>query len=78
MKEDWNSRPGLSVGAALGLELFWGLRWGIVELDYRARFLSAEVLSTPLDEPASKATERVTVTQHQLVLSLGLLFGLHR
>ncbi len=76
VREDWNARPGLSAGAALGLELFWGRRWGtLVELDYRARFLSADVVSTPLDEPASKATLRVTATQHQIVFSVGLLFG---
>ena len=79
VREDWESRPGLSAGIALGFELFWGARWGtFLELDYRARFLSADVVSTPLAEPASQATERVTVIQHQLVFSVGLLFGMQR
>jgi hypothetical protein len=77
VNESWNSRPGLSAGAALGLELFWGPRWGtLFELDYRARFLSSDVVSTPLDEPALAASERVTVTQHQLVFSVGVVLGL--
>ena len=76
VREDWNSRPGLSVGVACGLELFWGRNFGgLVELGYQARFLSADVVSTPLADPASKASERVTVTQHHLVLSLGILYG---
>ena len=79
VQEVWNARPVFSAGAALGLELYWGARWGtLLELDYRARFLSADVVSTPLAEPASQATERVTVIQHQLVFSVGLLFGLPR
>jgi len=79
VQEDWNARPGLSAGAALGLELFGGTSWGaLIELDYQARFLSADVVSIPLAEPASQTTERVAVVQHQLVFSVGLLFGLHR
>jgi hypothetical protein len=78
VQESWNGRAGLSVGAALGFELFWGARWGtLLELDYRARFLSADVVSTSFAEPASPATERVTVTQHQLIFSVGLLFGVN-
>ena len=79
VNEDWNSRPGLSVGAAIGVEMFWGRRWGtLVELGYQARFLSAEVISTPVDEPQAQASERVTTTQQQILLTVGLLFGLRR
>lgn len=77
VNEDWNSRPGLSVGAALGLELFWNRRWGgLVELGYQARFLSADVISTPVDEPQARVSERVTTTQHQILFSSGIVFGL--
>jgi hypothetical protein len=74
--EDWNSRPGLSVGAALGLELFWSRRWGgLMELGYQARFMSADVISTPIDEPSARVSERVTTTQHQLLFSVGIVLG---
>jgi len=77
--EDWRSRPGLSAGAAVGIELFWGRRLGtLLELGYQARFLSADVVSTPVDEPQAQVSERVTTTQHQLLFSLGILFGLQR
>jgi hypothetical protein len=74
--EDWNSRPGLSVGAALGLELFWSRRWGgLVELGYQARFMSADVISTPVDEPSARVSERVTTTQQQILFTVGVVFG---
>jgi len=77
--EDWNSRPGLSAGAAIGLEIYWSRRWGtLVELGYQARFLSADVVSTPVDEPQAQVSERVTTTQHQILFSVGLLVGLRK
>ena len=79
MTEDWNSRPGLSAGAAIGLEMYWSRRWGtLVELGYQARFLSADVISTPVDEPQAQVSERVTTTQHQILFSVGLLVGLRK
>lgn len=76
VREDWHSRPGLSVGAALGLELFWSRRWGgLMELGYQARFMSADVVSTPVDEPSARVSERVTTTQHQILFSVGIVFG---
>jgi hypothetical protein len=79
VNEDWNSRTGLSLGAAIGFELFWTPRWGaLVELGYQARFMSADVTSTPVDEPAARVTERVTMRQQQLMLSLGIVFGLRQ
>jgi hypothetical protein len=78
VNEDWNSRTGLSVGAAVGFELFWTPRWGVLlEVGYQARFMSADVTSTPVDEPQAQVTERVTMRQHQILLSVGIVFGLH-
>jgi hypothetical protein len=75
--EDWNSRTGVSVGVAVGYEMYFSPRFGMrVELGYQARFLSADVVSTPVDEPQSQVTERVTTTQQQLLFSLGIVFGL--
>ena len=77
--EDWNSRPGLGAGVAVGYEMYFSLRFGMrVELAYQARFLSADVVSTPVDEPQSQVAERVTTTQQQLLFSLGIVFGLRR
>jgi hypothetical protein len=79
VNEDWNSHPGLSAGVAVGLEMYWTARWGsLVELGYQARFLSADVVSTPVDEPQAQASEHVTTRQHQIIFSVGLLFGLLR
>jgi hypothetical protein len=67
------------VGAAVGFELFWTPRWGVLlEVGYQARFMSADVTSTPVDEPQAQVTERVTMRQHQILLSVGIVFGLHR
>ena len=79
VSEDWNSRPGLSAGVAVGFEMYFSRRFAIlVELGYQARFLSADVVSTPVDEPEAQVSERVTTTQHQILFSVGVLFGLHR
>jgi hypothetical protein len=59
--------------------MYFSLRFGMrVELAYQARFLSADVVSTPVDEPQSQVAERVTTTQQQLLFSLGIVFGLRR
>lgn len=79
VNEEWNSRPGLSAGAAAGVEMYLGRRWGLlVELGYQMRFLSADVVSTPVDEPQSRVSERVVTAQQQLLLTLGVIFGLRR
>lgn len=79
VNEDWGARPGLSVGAALGIELFWGPRLGtLLELGYQAHFLSSDVTQTPVDEPPARVTERVTTTQHQIFFSVGIVFGVRR
>ena len=79
VEEDWRSRPGLSTGGAAGFEMYFSPRFAIlIELGYQARFLSADVVSTPVDEPASHVSERVATTQHQVFLSLGMVFGLRR
>ena len=75
--EDWQSRVGLSLGAALGFEFYLSRRWGfVVETSYQERYLSADVVETPLAEPQAQATERVTLTQRHLTVSLGLLVAL--
>jgi len=77
VEEEWNSRTGLSVGVALGMEFYWNHRWGwLVEVGYQARFLSADVVSTPVVDPQSQASERMTLRQRQILFSAGLLFGL--
>jgi hypothetical protein len=77
--EDWNSRIGLSAGVALGMEFYWKHRLGwFFELNYQQHYLSADVIQTPVDEPAARATERVTAREAALILSIGHLFSLDR
>lgn len=79
VEEEWNSRPGLTVGGSVGIEVFGPSQLGLLlELGYQARFLSASVISTPVEEPQSRVSERVTTTQHQIIFSAGLALGLRR
>jgi len=79
VKEDWNGRPGLSTGVALGLEMYWSRRWGtLVELAYQVRFLRATLISTPVDEPQAQVGQQITTTHHQILFSVGLLLGFYR
>jgi len=57
--------------------MYWSHRWGtFLELGYQARFLSADVVSTPVSEPQAQVSERVTTTQHQILFTVGVVFGL--
>jgi hypothetical protein len=77
--EGWHSRTGVSVGAALGFEFFVSRRWGfVVETNYQERYLSADVVETPVGEPQAQASERVTLIQRHLAFSVGLLVALDR
>lgn len=77
VQEDWKARTGSSVGAALGFEFYLNRRIGFVgELSYQERFLSADVVETPVDEPQARASERVTLNQRYLTFTAGLLLGL--
>jgi|GEM_PF-5430482 len=77
--EEWHSRTGVSVGAALGFEFYVARRWGfLVETNYQERYLSADVVQTPVDEPQAQASERVTLMQRHLTFSIGLLVALDR
>ena len=77
--EEWHSRTGVSVGGALGFEFYVSRRWGfVVETSYQERYLSADVVETPVDEPQAQASERVTLMQRHLAFSVGLLVVLDR
>ena len=77
--EEWHSRTGVSVGAALGFEFYVRRRWGfVVETNYQERYLAADVVETPVGEPQAQASERVTLMQRQLAFSVGLLLALDR
>jgi len=77
--EEWHSRTGVSVGGALGFEFYLSRRWGfVVETSYQERYLSADVVETPVDEPQAQASERVTLMQRHLAFSVGLLVALDR
>ena len=77
--EEWHSRTGVSVGAALGFEFYVSRRWGfVVETNYQERYLSADVVETPVGEPQARASERVTLMQRHLAFSVGLLIPLDR
>jgi hypothetical protein len=77
--EEWDSRIGLSVGLALGMEFYLSRRWGwLVETSYQAHFLSGNVTQTPVDEPSAEVTTPVTAKQGMLLLTLGLLLPLDR
>jgi hypothetical protein len=67
------------VGAALGFEFYVSRRWGfVVETNYQERYLSADVVETPVGEPQARASERVTLMQRHLAFSVGLLIPLDR
>lgn len=75
--EEWNSRTGLSVGATVGVEFYLKRRFGFVgEITCQERFMSADVVETPVAEPAARASERVTLRQRYLTISVGMLLGL--
>lgn len=75
--EEWNSRTGLSVGATVGVEFYLKRRLGFVgEITCQERFMSADVVETPVAEPSARATERVTLRQRYLTISVGILLGL--
>ena len=77
--EEWRSRTGVSVGAALGCEFYVSRRWGfVVETNYQERYLSSDVVETPVNEPQARASERVTLMQRHLAFSVGLLVALDR
>lgn len=78
VQEDWRGHAGLSVGAALGTELWaaktpWG---GLIEIAYQARFYSADVTSTLVDSPEVQVKDRIRYRDHQILLSFGLLWAL--
>lgn len=78
VQEDWRGHAGLSVGTAIGIEL-WGPRssWGgLIEIGYQTRFYSADLTSTLADTPQAQVKDRVAYQDIQLLLWFGLLWGL--
>ena len=77
--EEWHSRTGVSVGGALGFEFYISRRWGfVVETSYQERYLSADVVETPVGEPQAQTSERITLMQRHLTFTVGLLVALDR
>lgn len=77
VQEDWKGHAGLSVGAALGTELWaaktpWG---GLIEIAYQARFYSADLTSTLEDAREVQVKDRIEYRDHQILISMGLLLG---
>jgi hypothetical protein len=61
------------------MEFYWKHRWGwFVELNYQKHVLPADVTQTPVDEPQASMTERVSVREADLILSVGYLLSLDR
>jgi hypothetical protein len=69
------SAAGFNFGTGLGVE-FWSKHWGgFAELGYFVRNFSADVTSTPVAEPTAAVVERFDYVDHQLMITLGGLYG---